>query len=185
MLSATLAEAILEKHKSKSKERQQEKVQANETAQKALVSIEKEQKEVDKKKLQDKVKLMQSWDIDRKIRKLEKKVEKKGDKTYHKIVFGQTDTKNYQTESQGMNIQQDLKADKNYGNVLQKYQTSAFKYSDINHPIQEERQVSTRTNQISANNALWGNTGRRPTGTNYTETFGNPWQAFEFPQIGD
>ena len=84
-----------------------------------------------------------------------------------------------------MKIQQDLKADKNYGNVNQKFQTSAFKYSDLNHPIQEERQVSTRTNQISHNNALWGNTGRRQTGTNYTETFGNPWQAFEFPHVGD
>ena len=98
MLSATLAEAILDKHKSKSKERQKDIAQANETAQKALISIEKEQKEVEKKKLQDKVKLMQSWEIDRKIRKLEKKVEKKGDKTYHKIVFGQTEPRTHQTE---------------------------------------------------------------------------------------
>ena len=31
---------------------------------------------------------MQSWDIERKIRKLEKKVEKKGGEAYHNIVFG-------------------------------------------------------------------------------------------------
>ena len=47
---------------------------------------------------------MQSWEIDRKIRKLEKKVEKKGDKTYHKIVFGQTEPRTHQTEGQDMKI---------------------------------------------------------------------------------
>ena len=58
MLSKTLAEAILEKHRSKQEEKRQEIIKVNENDIKALKSLDQEKIEKEKKKQQDKVKLM-------------------------------------------------------------------------------------------------------------------------------
>ena len=58
MLSKTLAEAILEKHRSKQEEKIKEITKVNENDIKALKSLDQEKIEKEKKKQQDKVKLM-------------------------------------------------------------------------------------------------------------------------------
>ena len=49
--------------------------------------MEKIKAEKAQKKFRDQAKLLQSWDVEKKMKLLEKQANERGDRTYHKIVY--------------------------------------------------------------------------------------------------